>query len=313
MAVQTAIKTVHGRGTAKFDRELNSGHGSDGWKIKGWGAALDGFDMRFAIAPIAGGHDVRGVGAGVQAVHFAPPTGLSVEAVSTLTNDEPNDSSSKMSVLAIASDTSDTNQLYLFTQPPQPGGSSSSYQFPGAVSSGYAGLAGFNVFYPFSTSDHYVQSISASVGNNTIGSTTQTISPTISVSINDNSGHSGGGSASLVYVGIPTGSNVQAAQDSWSPGGGATYATFTTSERFAASAFVLIVGFDITFGSDTDHQVSKISLSAGNDTVLVNWTQNTSGWTATVYFRPSLEISDSAGHTISSSATFTTYVFLLPA
>lgn len=313
MGVQTAVKTVHGRGTAKFDREFNSGHGKEDWKIKGWGAALDGFDMRFAIAPLAGGHDVRGVGAGVQAVHFAPPTGLSVEAVSALTNDDANDSSSKMSVLAIASDTSDANQLYLFTQPPQPNGPAPGYQFPVAVSSGLAGFAGFNVFYPFSTSDHAVQSISAALSNNIINSPTQTISPTISVSISDNSGHSGGGWASLVYVGIPAGSGVQEARDTWTPGGGATYVTFTTSERFAASAFVVITGFDITFGSDTDHQVTKLSLSAGNDTVLVDWTQSGAAWTATVYFRPSLEISDSAGHTISPSATLTTHVFLLPA
>lgn len=312
MAVQTAVKTVHGRGTANFERELDAGRNNTWW-IQGWGAALDGFDLGFRAAPLAGGHDVRAVGAGVQAVHFASPTGLTADGVSILTNDYPNPSHAKMSVLGIASDTSDANGLYLFTQPPQPGGSSPSYTFPDSVTGGYAGLAGFNVFYPFTTSDHYVQSISASLTANSIGAGSLTINPKISVSINDNSGHTGGGSASLVYVGIPTGSGVQAAAASWSPGAGTSSATFTTSERFAASAFVLIAGFDITFGSGTDHQVANISLSAGNDTVLVDWTQNTSNWTATVYFRPSLAISDAAGHSISSSSTFTAYVFLLPA
>lgn len=315
MAIQTAIKTVHGRGVANFERDLNGpGHGEH-WSIEGWAAALESFDLSFTPG-VSGGHNVRAMAACVDAVHFAAPHALTAPAVTALINDQGDDALTKMSIFAMTSDTSDANTLYLFSQPPVVAGNAVTHTFPGAVSMGIAGLGGFRVTYPLSeTSDHHVRTVSAVLSNNVITSGTQ-ITPTISVSIQDNSGHSGSGSAAIVYAGVPSGSNIPSPQKAtWNPSYGTTTAVFTNlATRGHAQAFVILTDFTISYGSSTDHQVKQISVSAGNDTVLIDWSQGTSGWTATVSFMPAMVLHDDSGNVVSAtSSSLNAYVFLIPA
>ena len=309
MAIQTALKTGHGRGTVDFTSEIQS---SDLDPIHAWGAALDSFDLRFgADGALAGGHPVRGLSAMVKAAQFARPNSLSAVFGSGLTDDNADPSTTKLGIVGITSDRSDS--LYLFTAPPVYAGPTS-HTFPGTVSVGAVGLAGLDVSSPLTKGSLDVRAISSLVSGGIVTNTTS-ITPDVQIAIGDNSGYFCMGNASLLYVGIPSGSTIPAPKTTaWALTQPPVSVSFQgLPARTKATALVLITSFTITYGS-AQHNLSEVSLTAGNENVVIGWQQQNNGtWTATVSFLPSMSMSDGAGNTASTVSNVSLCIFLLPA
>lgn len=306
MAVQTAVKTVHGRGVADFSRAFSPGRGAS---IVSWGASLDGFELSFGPALFAGAHSVNALQAAILGTRFAPSHDLSVIAQCGLWDEVPHLTFAKMSILGIVSDSSDTspNQLYLYNDGPLENGYQS-HTFPSAPAWATAVLSGVQMWFPGGAQQ--LQSATALITD--IGLSESTISCNLASNFYGSEVASGNGG--ILYMAGPSGSPIPVSEVvTWSPGESYATATFNNLSFNSATAVLLLNGFNISFGSGIEHQVQKISMSIGNPTTVINWSGSSGAWTANVSFFPWLVIQDTDGHQLDSSSNVTVQVLLIPA
>lgn len=307
MAVQTAVRTVHGRGVADFSRAFNNpGKGSS---IVSWGASLDGFELGFGPAPLSGAHDVNALQASILGTRFAASHDLSVVAQCGLWDEVPHMTFVKMSILGIVSDsgtTSSPNQLYLYNDGPFDNGARS-HTFPSAPAWATAVLSGVEMWFPGGAQ----QLQSATAGINDISLSGSMVNCTLQSNFFGSSMASGTGG--ILYIAGTSGSPILVSDlVKWSPGSSYATATFKNVSFSSATAVLLLNSFNISFGG-VEHQVQKISLSIGNATTVIDWSASASGgWNANVSFFPWLVIQDTDGHQLDSSSYVTVQVLLIP-
>lgn len=307
MAVQTAVRTVHGRGVADFSRAFNNP--GKGASIVSWGAALDGFEMSFLHSPIKGAHSVNALQAAILGTRFTPSHDLSVVAQCGLWDDELHVTFARMSILGIVSDNSDASLLYLYNDGPLNNGSLS-HTFPSAPAWATAVLSGVQMWFPGEAQQ--LQSATAAISD--ISPPGSTITCTLGSNFYGSAIASGNGG--ILYVAGPGSSPILiSGVVTWHPGDTYQTATFTNLSFNSATAVLLLNGFNISFGYSVEHQVAKISMSIGNATTVINWSgPDSSGkWTATVSFFPWLWIQDDSWHQLDASSNVTVQVLLIPA
>lgn len=306
MAIQFDLTTIRGSGAAKF-RSLKLHQKRN---AVSWGVLVDSFDLKFGLAPLTGAHDVRSILARVDAVRFDE----NVEAVvkSGLENDAADRSSSKVGLLGFLCDDSDDSHLYLYNDGPRKPGDYS-HDLPGSADWAAAALAGYEVQYPASMSDHQVMSFSASVSSPLPLTTTTSLSYSNSANIGDDSGNSGSGSVSCLSIAAPAGLNIPPPfVSNWQVGWGQISAEFPGLDSPTGSAVILPTGLNLSYGDD-DHQVARIHFSAGNETSVINWDKDQNGkYTAKVTWIPQMEIEDTVGNVASSDSVANFLVLLLP-
>jgi hypothetical protein len=187
-------------------------------------------------------------------------------------------------------------------------GQSTTIQFDQAVAHTWAVLAGFQASYG---SDHHVKTIkvAADTGHDNSPSAVQVDAE---VTIEDDSGHSDGGTLYVMGIGQTADDGCQFKSHTWKPGQGQVVLTWENQPAPLDYAWVFIQGFELSYGRK-DHEVKTITVDAGNATLVTSSAEGRLGYTWTITFTPDLAMHDDSGNAQSGQSSLDLLIMAVPA